>query len=711
MNLSVIPFLSFCLLLSFLGCVEKGDDSSRLLNRLENSASPYLREHADNPVDWYEWGPEALKKAKDENKPLVISIGYAACHWCHVMEEETFMDTAVAKFMNDNFVSIKIDREERPDIDQIYLDAAQLISGNSGWPLNAFALPDGKPFYAATYFPKATWQKLIQQISNAYKSDHANVVKQAAALTNGLRSNNAVPFSDSVSLRSEQTLEDIFANWEKHFDQDLGGLAGSPKFPMPVVWEYALQYHYLTGDAKALDVVETTLDGILSGGIYDVLGGGFARYAVDDKWLVPHFEKMLYDNGQLVSLYSHAYQVTGNPGYAGAIEKTLQFIDDFMTSPEGGFYSSLNADSEGEEGKFYVWKKEEIDRTLDENVGDLFIEYYNVSDSGNWEKGKNILHSTMTTAEFALKKGLSKEELEGILDGAKMVLLKKRDERIPPSLDDKILTSWNALMLQGYIDAYSALNNPKYLRKALDNGDFLIQNLLQPDGRLSRTYKDGASSIDAFLEDYALLSRAFINLYQITFEVKWLEKARTMTEYAIAHFRDKETGLFYYTPADADDLILRRIETADNVIPSSNSVIADVLFLLGVYFGNDSYIEMSESMVSQILPMATTGGPYYANWARLAGLITYKPSEVAVMGEDALVRAREMQSNYIPTAIFMGGKMENLPLLKNKLVEKRTMIYVCRNKVCKSPEENAERALAQINQYTQNASLRELPIP
>lgn len=676
------------------GCGDRSNSSGdQNLNKLQYSGSPYLREHADNPVDWYEWGSDALQKAKEENKPLIISIGYAACHWCHVMEAETFMDTAVARFMNENFVAIKIDREERPDIDQIYLDAAQLMSGNSGWPLNAFALPDGKPFYAATYFPKESWMKLLRQVDKAYKSDHSNVVKQAEALTTGIKSNHAISFPDTALLRDENTYKAIVKSWNPDFDYENGGLKGAPKFPLPVVWEFLLQYHYLTGEEDALNLVTTTLDRILQGGLYDVLSGGFARYAVDDNWLIPHFEKMLYDNGQLVSLYSHAYQITRDDAYKEAVEQTLEFVGNALTSPHGGFYSSLNADSEGEEGKYYVWTKTELENNLDTVSAELFLEYFNISDSGNWEDGKNILFRKKSIEDFSSRRNISVAEFKTVISKARENLLRARSKRIPPSLDDKILVSWNALMLQGYIDAYFALGKPEYLEAALRNGEFLANNLMRPDGQLWRNFKDGEASIDAFLEDYALLSRAFIHLYQATFDIGWLQKARSMTDYALAHFSDSETGLFFYTPAHADDLIMRRTETADHVIPSSNAVIAEVLFMLGEYYADSEYISRSHSMLSTISPAFTTGGPYYAKWASLMGIITYKPYEVAVVGKDALQKSRILQTHFLPTAIFMGGAEENLPLLQNKAVANRTIIYVCRDRVCKSPEESPDLAI------------------
>lgn len=674
---------------------EKGDEDK--LNRLSNAGSPYLQEHADNPVDWYEWGPEALEKAKKENKPLIISIGYSSCHWCHVMERESFMDTAVARIMNENFISIKIDREERPDVDQIYLNAAQLISGSGGWPLNAFALPDGKPFYAATYFPKQQWIGMLQQVIEAYEKQHDDVVKQAEELTKGIQTHEVIKLpSDSLHTHNVKTYQDIFAKWQTQLDDEFGGLRGAPKFPMPVVWEFLLQNHHLTGNKKALEVVTTTLDNMAKGGIYDQLGGGFARYATDVNWKVPHFEKMLYDNGQLVSLYAHAYQVTRNAVYTDVINETLDFIKRDMTSPEGGFYSSLNADSEGEEGKFYVWTKAEIEKAIDQKAADLIIDYYQVTDSGNWESGKNILHCKISMEEFAAKKGMTTADCKKRLKDAKINLLRARNNRVRPSLDDKILVSWNALMLKGYIDAYFALGNPEYLQIALKNARFLEKNMLRPDGRLWRNFNSGKASIDAFLDDYALLSRAFIHLYQATFDVHWLDRARTMADYTIAHFRDVRSGLFYYTSDVSENLIAKKMEITDNVIPASNSVLAEVIYMLGEYYALDSYTQMSTSMLNQITNEIAAGGPYYANWSGLMGMIVYQPYEVAVVGEKAIEKSKSMMQHYIPTALFMGGDQENLPLLKNKLIKGRTIIYVCRNKVCKMPEEDVERAMEQF---------------
>ncbi|MGJ3236043.1 thioredoxin domain-containing protein [Marivirga sp.] len=671
--------------------------SDTTLNRLANAKSPYLRQHADNPVDWYEWGEEALDKAKEENKPLLISIGYSACHWCHVMEHESFMDSSVAKIMNENFVSIKIDREERPDIDQIYMNAAQLISGRGGWPLNAFAMPDGRPFYAATYFPKKEWKEILTQLSNTYQNDFKKVDEQAELLTQGIRQQDMIkPALDSTSGFAESVYDNIYKNWKTIIDFKKGGFDRAPKFPLPVGWDFLLQYHYLTENEEALEAVIVTLDEMAKGGIYDQIGGGFARYSTDAEWFAPHFEKMLYDNGQLVSLYADAYKVTKNESYASIIRETLTFIEREMTSSEGGFYSSLNADSEGEEGKFYVWTQQEIHDVLNEETAKLISDYYQVKKSGNWEHRSNILHRKEGKRAFSEKHNRKVGEWDKMLSKAKEKLMDRRSERIRPSTDDKILTSWNALMLSGYVDAYLALGEKEYLKSALKNAQFLEDNMLREDGRLWRNYKDGEAGIEAFLDDYALLADAYIQLYQATFDIHWLNLAKTITDYAINNFKDDKSGMFYYTSDQSENLIARKMEIRDNVIPGSNSVMATVLYKLGEYFYNQFYINMSKTMLNQVSEDTSAGGPYYANWAKLMGLMAYEPYEIAIIGRQSVEKSLIMQNEFLPTALFMGGEKENLPLLENKLRKDNTIIYVCRNKTCKLPVKEVEKALGQM---------------
>jgi uncharacterized protein YyaL (SSP411 family) len=703
----LLLLIACCQILFFSACAQKNEQSSGqtindqkdtpVLNQLADAKSPYLRQHADNPVNWHEWGPEALKKATEENKPLLISIGYAACHWCHVMEHESFMDSSVATLMNENFIPIKIDREERPDIDQIYMNAVQLISGNGGWPLNAFALPDGRPYYAGTYYPTDQWKEVLQQMSDVYHNQYQKVEQQAELLTQSIRTEDVITVAgDSVGAYNKERYKAIFINWQSMIDYKKGGYSRSPKFPLPVGWEFLLQYHYLTGDDQALQAVTTTLDAMAKGGIYDQVGGGFARYSTDAEWFAPHFEKMLYDNGQLVSLYAHAYKVTKNEAYAAVVRETLAFVEREMTSHEGGFYASLNADSEGEEGKFYVWTKEEIENTLDPETSKLIIAYYNITSSGNWEDDANILYRDKASNEFAQKSDLSVKEWKRTLTKAKAQLLSKRSERIRPSTDDKILTSWNALMMNGYIDAYLALGDKAYLQTAIANAKFLEQNMIMPDGSLLRNYKEGDANISAFLDDYALLADAYIQLYQATFDIHWLDLSKKLTNYAIDHFRNDDSGMFFYTSDLSENLIARKMEITDNVIPASNSIMAHVLYKLGLYYFESTYTSMTQTMLNHVQEDLSQGGPYYANWARLLGMIAYEPFEVAIMGTQASSLNLNMQKSYLPTAIYMGGTLENLPSLENKMIQGEGTIYVCKHRVCKLPVTDVGAALAQI---------------
>jgi uncharacterized protein YyaL (SSP411 family) len=667
-------------------------------NHLSNASSPYLQEHADNPVDWYEWGEEALQKAKKENKPLLISIGYASCHWCHVMEKESFMDTAVARLMNENFINIKVDREERPDIDNIYINACQLISGSAGWPLNAFALPDGKPFFAGTYYSKTGWMALLKDISKAYKEKNDLVVRQAEALTKGVTEEElSFAGTDSTAtVINTAAYQNLFDSIYQDLDTRNGGLKGSPKFPMPALGEFLLQYHYLTGDQKALDAVTLTLKKMALGGIYDQVGGGFARYATDTAWHIPHFEKMLYDNGQLVSLYAHAYQVTKNDFFLRIIKETLAFVDRDLGSKERGFYSSLNADTDAGEGEFYSWSYDDFERS----GNNLLAEYFNVLPQGNWEKGKNILHAAVIPAEFAISKKQDPAAFINKLDNSRQFFLTERNKRVKPSTDTKILASWNAIMQKGYIDAVTATGGAAYLARAEENAKFLEKNMMDKDGHLWRNFKDGKASIDAFLDDYAWLTRAWIRLYQVTFDKHWLTQARLLTEYAIAHFYDAGSGLFYYTLANSQnsrELAIRKMEIADNAIPSSNAIMAENLYQLGVYFENDDFTRKCSGMLAKIAGKMNSLASYYSQWCAVAGLISHGTYEVAIMGRDADKKNLELQRNYLPTSLYMGSTdEENLPLLENKLPAGKTLVYVCKNRTCRFPVEEVSKALEQM---------------
>jgi len=665
-------------------------------NALIHETSPYLLQHAHNPVDWYPWGKEALDKAKKENKMLLISVGYAACHWCHVMERESYEDTTVANIMNENFICIKVDREERPDVDQVYMNAAYLINGSGGWPLNALAMPDGKPFFAGTYFPQKNWIQLLEYFSNLYKTDRAKLQEQADNVAKGIRDIENVPMNKSDVSYNLNTLDEMFSGFSNKIDMVNGGTKGAMKFPMPDTWEYLLQYHYLGGNNEALKAVETTLDNMAKGGIYDQVGGGFSRYSTDSLWHAPHFEKMLYDNAQLVSLYSHAFQVTGNPLYKKTVYETIDFVKRELTSPGGGFYSSLDADSEGKEGKFYVWKKEEIQKILGKDAP-LFCDYFGITERGNWESGENIPDINLGEENLGKKYNLTTDQLNEKIDSLKNIVFEQRKNRVRPNTDNKILTSWNALMAKGFIDAYRAFGDKSFLLSAKRNINFLLKNIVRKDGGLYRNFTDDEATIHAFLDDYAFLINTLINYYQVSFDETYLQKAYSLTRYVEEHFFDRASGMFFYTDNQYSNLIARKMEVSDNVIPSSNSEMAKNLLLLSLYFENKNYEEQSAQMVKNISEDMQKSPGYYSNWAQVMVLEIHPPYEVAIVGDDWLQKLSDMQKKYLPNTIYLGGKNESdLPLLENKLMKGKTMIYVCENKTCQRPVEEASEALKQI---------------
>lgn len=665
-------------------------------NALIHETSPYLLQHAHNPVDWYPWGKEALDKAKKENKMLLISVGYAACHWCHVMEHESYEDTAVANIMNKNFICIKVDREERPDVDQVYMNAAYLINGNGGWPLNALAMPDGKPFFAGTYFPKQNWIQLLEYFSDQYKNNRTKLQEQAENVSKGIRDIENVPMNKNDISFNIKTLNEMFVGFSNKIDFAKGGTKGGMKFPMPAIWEYLLQYHYLSGNKEALQAVETTLVNMANGGIYDQVGGGFSRYATDSLWHAPHFEKMLYDNAQLVSLYSHAFQLTGNPLYKKIVYETIDFVKRELTSPDDGFYSSLDADSEGKEGKFYVWRKEEIQNILGNDAA-LFCDYFGITESGNWESGENIPDINMCEKNIEKKYDLTQNQLIHKINSLKNIVFEQRTKRIRPNTDDKILTSWNALMAKGLIDAYRTFGDKNFLSFAQKNIDFLLKNIETKEGGLYRNYKNGTATIPAFLDDYAFLINALINFYQVSFDEKYLQKAYSLTRYTEEHFFDKATGMFFYTDDQYSNLIARKMEVSDNVIPSSNSEMAKNILLLGLYFENKTYEDQSVQMIKNVAGDIQKTPGYYCNWAQVMALEVHPPYEAAIVGNNWASKLAQLQKKYLPNTIYLGGYNEGtLPLLENKLVKDKTMIYVCENKTCQRPVEEVAEALKQI---------------
>ena len=665
-------------------------------NALIDESSPYLLQHAHNPVNWYPWGDKALQKAQAENKMLIISIGYAACHWCHVMEHESFEDAEVAKLMNENFICIKVDREERPDVDQVYMNAVQLITGRGGWPLNAITLADGRPFYAGTYFPKDKWMNMLAYFVDLQKKQPQDLEKSAAQVTQGIHVTERVTFKETGKEFSTADLDKQFETWKPNIDFIRGGENRAPKFPMPSAWQYLLHYHYLSKNKDALKALTITLDNMAMGGIYDHLQGGFARYSTDANWHVPHFEKMLYDNAQLVTLYAQAYQLTKNPLYKKTVYETLDFVKQELTSADGAFYASLDADSEGVEGKFYVWTKEEVDNALEDDAK-LFSTYYNITAEGNWEHGNSILLRNETHQSVAERFNISVYEVNRKINAAKAKLMQIRNARIKPGLDDKILSSWNALMITSYTKAYRVFGEAAFLETAVTSANFLLQHAIAADGEMTRNYKNGKASINALLDDYAFTIAAFIELYQATFDEQWLIQADKITGYTLEHFFDTTSGMFFYTHNQYADLIARKMELSDNVIPSSNSEMAKNLFLVGHFLNKDEYISKAKQMLINVEADVQRNIYFYANWGMLQALFTSPLYEVAIMGDDFKNKRQQFDEHYLPNVILLGGNADSkLALLENKMVNGQTTIYVCRDKSCELPVGEVEKALRQI---------------
>ena len=661
------------------------DMDNKKANALIHETSPYLLQHAYNPVEWNAWNDETLAKAKKENKLLLISIGYSSCHWCHVMEHESFENDEVAALMNKYFVCVKVDREERPDVDQIYMTAVQLITGSGGWPLNCIALPDGRPVWGGTYFRKDQWMNSLRQVAEMYKNDPAKIEEYAQNLLAGIVQNQAIAPTKNEEAFTQDLADAMFINMSRRFDKKEGGPNRAPKFPMPGNYEFVLNYGVLRDDQKALTQVELTLDKMAQGGIYDQIGGGFARYSTDAIWKAPHFEKMLYDNAQLISLYSKGFQVFGKAEYKTIVCETIEFLEREMRGSQGQFYSALDADSEGEEGKFYVWKHYELQELLGEDWP-LFKKYYNVDKNGAWE-GAYILLRRESDSAFAEKNNLSLEDLETKVKVWKETLLKARAKRIRPGLDDKALTSWNALMIKGFVDAYVAINEDEYLKRALHLAKFIEQNLRQADGHLLHSYKDGKSKIDGFLEDYALLAEAYIKLYEISGEEKWLRLAEADVKYAIDNFQDPNSVLFYFTSRQAKSLVANSIEKDDNVIPSSNAVMATNLFYLSRLTGNLDYEKQAVEMLQYLQNDLTRYPEGYTQWGQLLLHITFNFYEIAVVGKQA---ENEMltfrRSRYKPNIIWVfSAKESKVDLLQNRYVKGETFIYVCEGGVCQLP--------------------------
>ena len=694
--------------------------ASHATNRLALETSPYLQQHAHNPVDWYPWGSEALARAQAEQKPMLVSIGYAACHWCHVMERESFEDAAVAAVMNQHFVCIKVDREERPDVDQIYMEALHAMGLQGGWPLNVFLTSEAKPFYGGTYFSKGNWVKLLENIGQAYAGEHRQELEQSAErfmeaiggselAKYGAHNRNAAQEADHAALQaagvtpetgpagvSEEEFKLLLRNLGAQFDREHGGLNRAPKFPMPGIWRFLLRAHVVGGSQPVLDQTVLTLRSMAWGGIYDQAHGGFARYSVDGEWLAPHFEKMLYDNGQLISLYSEAFQLTQDELFREVVYDTVEFTRLELTNSEGGFYSSLDADSEGEEGKFYVFTKDEL-RDIFGDEEPLFSDYYRCTALGNWEHGRNILHRRQTDAGFAAAHQLAPGVAAELVTGWKQKIMAVRATRVRPGLDDKVLTGWNALLLQGLTDAYRAFGEPEFLVVAERNARFILANLREGP-RLFRTRKNDRASISGFLEDYALVIQAFISLYEVTFTESWLREAETLTEYVLTNFFDPTETQFFYTDRNAEPLIARKKELLDNVIPASNSVMAHNLRRLGRHLGNTRYVDLATDMLAQVRHLVVKQPEHLANWASLYAALLRPGPEVAIIGPDAEAFREELSRHFLFDAVLAGSETGgDLPLLQHRPASTaHTDVYVCRNHTCLAPVRTVAEARQQL---------------
>ena len=694
-----IPALLVLLILQACNRQKDSNVEHAYTNELINETSPYLLQHAHNPVNWKAWSDKTLEEAQQKQKLLLISVGYAACHWCHVMERESFEDSTVAAVMNANFINIKVDREERPDVDQVYMNAIQLMKGRGGWPLNVIALPDGRPIWAETYVPKDQWIAALQQIQDLYEDSPEKLVDYASRLEEGIKSIDLVTINtgqiDFSSLKTDSILDD----WSRRFDTKNGGMEQAPKFMMPNNYHFMLRYAFENKDEALMEFVNTTLTNIAYGGVYDHIGGGFARYSTDVKWHIPHFEKMLYDNAQLVSLYSDAYSITPNPLYKEVVYESLEYIRQEMTHQTGAFYSSWDADSKGpdgelEEGTYYTYAKKELDSILGPDAK-LFGEYYNVNSYGKWqEEGSYVLIRKKDDATILNEFGIDQASLDAKKVVWKKTLLDYRNGRPKPGLDDKTLTSWNALMLKGYVDAYRVFGEEAFLQTALKSANFLKEHQILEDGRLWHVYKNGASSINGYLEDYSALTQSYLSLYEVTLDQQWLDLALKVTNYARVHFMDQDSRLYYFTSDQDTQLVSRSQEYRDNVIPSSNSMMAKNLLLLGHYFDLPEFIEDAQTMLHNVQPEIAQYPSGFSNWLDLALNFKGDYYELVVVGDLAEETIKEVNKQYIPNKLIAGSVGKNdAALLKNRWVEGETFIYVCVNNTCKLPVTTLEKAL------------------
>ena len=694
-----VIFFFLLLIIIINSCNEK---DSRMSNNLINETSPYLLQHAYNPVNWNPWNKKYLEQAKKENKLVIISIGYSSCHWCHVMERESFEDSLAASLMNEKFISIKVDREERPDVDQVYMNAVQLMTGSGGWPLNVVALPDGRPIWGGTYFSKDQWINALTQISNIYTKEPERFINYANTLEKGIKSLDVINTNEDKTEISSEELEKYIENIASKIDKNHGGFSGAPKFMMPNNIHLLLRAGHQNNDKAILDLVNLTLEKMAYGGIYDQIGGGFSRYSTDEKWHIPHFEKMLYDNAQLISLYSDARLITKNESYKNVVYETINFVLQELTDSNGGFYSSIDADSksldgEEKEGAYYIWSESELKSLLKDEFK-LFADYYNINKYGYWEDENYVLIKNRSDVEFSKEFNISKEDIIKKKNIWKSILIRARGKRARPNIDDKILASWNGLMINGLVDAYSVFEEEKFLDAANSCAEFILENMIKSDGGLYHSHKDGTSKINGYLEDYSAVIQAFLNLYENTLNEKWLNTADDLMKYTYDNFYNTETNMFFFTSKLDDKLISRTVEFRDNVIPSSNSIMANNLFKLSHYYDSSKYLNTSLSMVKNISDQIEVYPNGFSNWMNLILNLNKNFYEIAIVGDNAIEKINELNKNYLPNKIVVGSFGDNsLPLLKNRYIEGETMIYVCVKKACKMPVKTIKEALKLID--------------
>ena len=677
------------------------------INRLARESSPYLLQHAHNPVDWYPWSDEALERARREDRPILLSVGYSACHWCHVMERECFENDDIASLMNEHFVCIKVDREERPDIDHVYMEAAQAMTGGGGWPLTVFLTPSGEPFYGGSYFPPEdrhglpAFPRVLMAVSETYGARRSQVAGVAQDLVSRLKQ------SPNVESRPELLTADVLTGayrvLEGSFDDDDGGFGPGPKFPQAPVLEFLLQYHHRTGEARALRMVELTLDKMAAGGIYDHIGGGFHRYATDGRWMIPHFEKMLYDNALLSRLYLHAYQVTRKVGYKRVAEETLDYVLREMTAPAGGFYSSQDADVDGEEGQYYLWTPDEIIGLLGEEDGRLVSRYFGIGSEGNFEGG-SVLHIPKDLAGLAAETGVRPADIEAVMARSKAKLLEARGRRPKPKRDDKILTSWNGLMLQALAEASSVFGRDDYLAAATANASFLVSELMKAEV-LMHSYKDAVSGIPGYLDDYAFVIRGLLCLHEATLEQRWLQMAFDLADAMVRRFGDEENpGVFYDTGPDHSILIARPRDASDSVKPCGGSGAAEVLLRLSRITGDGSYEKLAAAMLGMVRDQMSAHPLASGSWLCALDLHLSDPEEVVVVGRrgdpNMATLLTTIHGQYLPKKVLVGFQPDDpvIPLAamltkERKMVQGHPTVYLCRQRTCHPPTTDPDQLL------------------